>query len=282
MTYLITGATGTVGSRVVELLIQGGHRPRVFVRNPEKAGVRFGERVDIAVGDLADAPSLRAALDGVGALFLVNSGPELAVRDQAAAIAAKNAGVQRLVKLSSMDAQQQVGTGAWHAQGEAAIRAVGVPFTFVQAAGFMSNAREWAGAIKAEGVVRSPTGDGKIPFIHPDDIATVAAEALTDRQYIGASLPITGPQALSYAEMTAQLAVAIGKPLRFEAVSEKQEQREMLQAGVPAEIVAAHLSIYRAIREGRLARVTDNVERILHRKPRSFAEWAQENASAFH
>jgi (4-alkanoyl-5-oxo-2,5-dihydrofuran-3-yl)methyl phosphate reductase len=281
MTYLVTGATGTVGSRVVELLAQRGLRPRVFVRNAEKARAQLGDGVDISVGDLADAASLRAALDGVNALFLVNSGPELARRDQTTAIAAKSAGVQRLVKLSSMDAGQQVGTGAWHAQGEAAIRAVGIPFTFVQPAGFMSNAHEWAATIKTEGVVRSPTGDGKIPFIHPDDIAAVATEALTDPQYIEASVPITGPQALSYAEMTAQLAAAIGKTLRFESVSEEQEQREMLQAGAPPEIVAAHLSIYRAIREGRLATVTDNVERILNRKPRSFAQWAQENAGVF-
>jgi (4-alkanoyl-5-oxo-2,5-dihydrofuran-3-yl)methyl phosphate reductase len=281
MTYLITGATGTVGSRVVELLMQRGHRPRVFVRNPEKALARFGNRVDIAVGDFADTASLRAALEGVGALFLVSSGPELAARDQAAAIAAKIAGVTHLVKLSSMDAQQHVGTGAWHAQGEAAIRAVGIPFTFVQPAGFMSNALEWAKTIKAEGVVRSPTGDGKIPFVHPDDIAAVAVEALTVPQYIGASLPITGPQALSYAEMTAQLAAAIGKLLRFEAISEEREQQEMVQGGAPAAIVAAHLSIYRAIREGRLAAVTDTVERILHRKPRTFAQWAQENVGTF-
>jgi uncharacterized protein YbjT (DUF2867 family) len=82
-----------------------------FVRDMEKARARYGDRVDIAVGDLAHAKSLLAALDGVEALFLVNSGPELASRDAAAATVAKAAGVRNLVKLSSMDARQQVGRG---------------------------------------------------------------------------------------------------------------------------------------------------------------------------
>jgi len=281
MTYLITGATGTVGSRVVELLLERGERPRVFVRNAEKARERYGHSVDVAVGDLADQSSLRASLNGVDALFLVNSGPEIAMRDRAAAIAAKSTGVKHLVKLSSMDAQQSVGTGAWHARGEAAARATSIPFTFVQPTGFMSNALEWAHSIKAEGVVRAPTGDGKIPFIHPEDIAAVATQALTTSQYVGASLPITGPEALSYAEMTALIADAIGKPLTFEPVDDDRERRQMLEGGAPMEIVDAHISIYRAIREGRLAAVTDNVERTLGRKPLTFAQWARDNAVAF-
>jgi (4-alkanoyl-5-oxo-2,5-dihydrofuran-3-yl)methyl phosphate reductase len=281
MTYLITGATGTVGSRVVELLLERGQRPRIFVRNPEKARAHYGDRVDITVGDLTDTSSLSSALKGVDRLFLITSGPQIANLDQEAANAANSAGVKQLVKLSSMDAQQNIGTGAWHARGEVAIRASGIPFTFVQPTGFMSNALEWASSIKAEGVVRAPTGDGKIPFIHPDDIAAAATEVLSTRKYLGESLPITGPRALSYAEMTAQIATATGKPLRFEAVSDEYERQEMTKRGAPLAIIDAHISIYRSIREGRLAKVTDNVEGILLRKPLSFAQWAQENAAAF-
>src|SRR5271155_3334135 len=171
MNYLITGATGDIGSRVVKHLLALGARPRVFARDARKVRERFGDRVDVAVGDLADAGSLFAALAGVDALFLVNSGPELASRDELAAKAAKAAGVKHLVKLSSMDAQQQVGTGVWHARGESAIRASGIKFTFVQPTGFMANALFWAAPIKAGGVVRAATGGGKIYFFHTDDTA---------------------------------------------------------------------------------------------------------------
>jgi uncharacterized protein YbjT (DUF2867 family) len=281
MTYLITGATGEIGSRVVAALLSRGERPRIFVRDIEKARVRFGERVDIVGGDLADGASLRAALQGATALFLVNSGPEIPGRDENAAQAAKAAGVQHLVKLSSMDAQQQVGTGAWHARGESAIRASGIAFTFVQPTGFMSNALFWAPSVKAQGVVRSTTGDGRIPFIHSDDIAAVATAALTSRDYHRKALPISGPQALSYAEMGAKIGAAIGKSLKFEQISEEQVRARMTESGDSREIVDAHLAIYRAIREGRLATVTDNVERILGRKPITFDGWVQENIAVF-
>jgi uncharacterized protein YbjT (DUF2867 family) len=281
MTYLITGATGDIGSRVVERLLDRGDRPRVFVRDVEKARARYGDRVDLAAGDLADTESLLGALRGVDALFLVNSGPELASRDEAAAKAAKAAGVKHLVKLSSMDARRDVGTGAWHALGESAIRASGIAFTFVQPAGFMSNALGWATSIKAEGVVRAPTGDGRIAFIHPGDIAAVTTKVLTAGDYGGESLPITGPEALSYAEMTAKIGAAAGKPLRFQPISEQQERQRMIESGDAVEMAAAHVSIYRAIREGRLATVTANVDRVTGQRPLGFDRWVQENAAAF-
>jgi uncharacterized protein YbjT (DUF2867 family) len=277
MVYLITGATGNVGSLVVERLIARGDRPRIFVRDADNARARFGDRVDIFAGDLAVAKTLTPALAGTDAVLLVNSGPELAALDDLAAKTAKAAGTKRLVKLSSYDTRENVGTGVWHAAGEAAIRATGIPFVFVQPSGFMVNALWWADSIKSEGIVRSATGDGKIPFIHSDDMADVVVQALTAPQHLGQSLAITGPEPLSYASMTAKIGIAIGRTLRFEPVSEDEERRKMVSHGDSAEIVAAHLSIYRAIREGRLAAATDSVERVLGRKPITFDQWVQQN-----
>jgi uncharacterized protein YbjT (DUF2867 family) len=280
-TFLITGATGDIGSRVVELLLERGDRPRVFVRDAGKARARYGDRVDIVIGDLADEASLMPALEGVDALFLVNSGPDLAHRDEAAAKAAKARGVKHLVKLSSMDAQQGVGTGPWHAQGEAAIRASGITFTFVEPAGFMSNALGWAMTIKNEGVVRACTGDGRVAFVHLDDIAAVATKALTTREYEGESLPITGPESLSYAEMTAKISAVIGKPLTFQPVSEEHLRQRLMTSGEPSALIEAHISLWRAIHEGRLATVTDKVQRIIGRRPITFDQWARQNAEVF-
>jgi len=106
MNYLITGAAGGIGSLLTERLIQRGDRPRIFVRDAVKAQARYGNLVDISAGDLADVATLTAALAGIDALFLVNSGPHLVERDEAAAKAAKRAGVKRLVKLSSIDARE--------------------------------------------------------------------------------------------------------------------------------------------------------------------------------
>jgi uncharacterized protein YbjT (DUF2867 family) len=281
MSFLITGATGDVGSRVVARLLDRGHRPRVYVRDAEKARLRFGDRVDVFVGDLADSSTLASALKGVDVLFLVNSGPEIPTRDEGAASAAKAAGVKHLVKLSSLDVQQGLAIGAWHEKGETAIRASGVPFTFVQPTGFMSNLLAWSRSIKAEGVVRASTGEGRRAFIHSDDIAAVAVEALTTDKYRAQSLPITGPEALSFAEATAKIGAAIGRKLVFQPISDEEARQRYAATGAPEAETEAHVALWRAIREGRLSTVTDNVERILGRKPITLDQWAVENAAAF-
>jgi (4-alkanoyl-5-oxo-2,5-dihydrofuran-3-yl)methyl phosphate reductase len=279
--YLITGATGTVGSLVVDALLAQNAKVRILARNREKAHARFGAQVEVFTGDSADAGSLTAGLEGANALFLVNSGPDLAAHDEGAAKVAKESGVAHLVKLSSYDALEGVGTGKWHARGEAAIRASGLSFTFVQPSGFMSNALFWAGSIRAEGVVRACTGEGRIPFIHPRDIADVAAKALSSPAFRRESLPITGPDALTYAEMAAKIGAAFGKTVRFQPVPEGEVRQLMQKSGDSEAVIDAHLSIYRAIREQRLARVTDTVQRVLGRKPITFDEWIKENAAAF-
>jgi uncharacterized protein YbjT (DUF2867 family) len=281
MTYLVTGATGDVGSRVVEHLIERGQRPRVFVRDAEKARSRFGDRVDVFIGDLGAPASLKPALEGIDALFLVNTGPEIPARDEAAAKVARAAGVKHLVKLSSMDVAQGLAIGAWHERGEAAIRASGIPFTFVRPTGFMSNLLAWAAPIRAEGIVRASTGEGRRAFIHSEDIAAVAVRALTTRKYDGVSVSITGPESLSFAEVTAKIGAVIGRRLTFQPVSDEEARQRYAATGAPAAETEAHVSLWRAIREGRLATVTDTVERVLGREPIGLHQWAIENAAAF-
>jgi uncharacterized protein YbjT (DUF2867 family) len=280
-TYLVTGATGNIGSRVVERLLARDEQTRVFVRNGDKATSRYGDRVDVRVGDLADPTALARAVDGVDVVFLVTTGVDLAEKDKLAASVAKLAGVRLLVKLSTDDVEQGVGTGVWHREGEAAVRDSGIGFVFVRPSGFMDNFLNWADAIKTDGVVRCAAGDGTIPFIHSDDIADVAIAAMTNPQYEGLSVPITGPEALSFADMTAKVGAAIGRELRFQPVSDDDERRRQAAWGSPEPLIDARLSIFRAMREGRLATVTNNVASTLGREPISFDRWAQQNAAAF-
>jgi uncharacterized protein YbjT (DUF2867 family) len=282
MTILITGATGNVGSLVVGRLLARGHRPRVFVRDEGKARGRYRNQVDVAIGDLTDPASLEAALAGVDELFLISTGHDLSARDQAAARAARRQGVKKLVKLSSTDARHDVGSGVFHARGESAIRAAGINFVFVQPAGYMTNALGWAPSIKAEGVVRSCTGDGRIPLIDPGDIAEVVATVLLTDAYDRTELPITGPEALSFAQMTAKIAAAIGRPLAFQPVTEQEARERRIAAGEDAAWVDdVDLPIWRAIRLGLLAEVTDTVERVTGRPPTGFGQWARQHVDVF-
>jgi uncharacterized protein YbjT (DUF2867 family) len=281
MSYLITAATGNVGSRIVERLLRLGERPRVLVRDAHKASALWSDRVEVTVGDLGDAAAVAAAMRGVDRVFLANAGVELPARDHLAAVQARAAGVRHIVKLSTLDVQYGVGTGPWHAQGEAAIGDSGVGFTFVRPSGFMINALAWADPIRAYGRVQSSTGDGKIAFIHLDDIADVAVLALTRDLYVGRALSITGPVALSYAEMVAAIAAAIGRQIVFESISDAEERQRWSARGEPPVSIDYHLSIFSAIRGGRLAVVTGEVERLLGRAALSFDQWVRENAAAF-
>lgn len=282
MKVLVFGATGNIGSRVTARLIARGQRPSVFVRNRKKAKALFGDQVDIHVGDLEKPRlSLAAALAGIDGVFLVTDGPDLDVRDRAVAIVAKSAGVRHVVKLSTLDVHTGVGTGPWHARGELAVRESGVAFTFIQSAGFMCNALGWSHSIRERGVLRTSTGQGKIAFIHPDDIADVATAALITPDHDGQSVVITGPEALSYFEMATTIGGAIGKRVRFEEISDQEAHADVVRWAGKGLYADALVDIWRAVREGRLATVSDGVQQILGRKAISFDRWVEENEDAF-
>jgi uncharacterized protein YbjT (DUF2867 family) len=253
----------------------------VLVRDARKARRLFGDRVEIRVGDLAGSRTdLTDAFQGCGALFLINTGPDLGERDRACALAARDAGIQHLVKLSTLDVKTGVGTGPWHARGEAAIRDSGVPYTFIQTAAFMSNALSWADSIRDDGVLSSSTGEGKIAFIHPDDIAAVVVSVLTGRETRNESPVITGPEALSYRQMVTAIGEAIGKSVRYETLSDTDAMARALMWADHA-YAEALVDIWRSVREGRLATVGDCVQQLLGHPPRSFGDWIGENLSCF-
>jgi uncharacterized protein YbjT (DUF2867 family) len=276
MKHLVTGATGNIGSLVTRGLVERGVRPCILVRDRAKARAMFGDAVDTRDGDLgASRQSLAAAFAGMDTLFLLNSGPDLAARDRVAALAAKAAGVRHVVKLSTLDVLTGVGTGPWHAEGETAVQESGLDYTFIRCAGFMSNALYWAEAIKTEGVMRSSTGEGKIAFIHPNDIADVAVHAMTTPHLRRKAVVITGPKALSYAEMAGVIGAAIGRRIRYLPINDDEAS---FGSDAYAEAV---IDIWRAIRQGRVATVTDEVQRIIGRAPLSFEQWVAENVKAF-
>ncbi|MFJ6328650.1 MULTISPECIES: NAD(P)H-binding protein [unclassified Rhizobium] len=250
MKYLVTGATGNVGSLVTNRLLDAGETPHVLVRDARKARKLFGDRVEIRVCDLAGScTDLRGAFQGYDALFLINTGPDLGERDRVCALAARDADIQHLVKLSTLDVKTGVGTGPWRARGEAAIQDSGMPYTFIQTAAFMSNALSWADRIRNDRVLSSSTGEGKIAFIHPDDIAEVVVSVLSHGKALNDALVITGPEPLSYREMVTAIGEATGNAIHYETLSDADAMADVLMWADRA-YAEALVDIWRAIREG--------------------------------
>jgi uncharacterized protein YbjT (DUF2867 family) len=165
-------------------------------------------------------------------------------------------------------------------EAKAALQAC-IPFTFVQPTGFMSYLLAWAHSIRQEGIVRSSTGDGRRAFIHSDNIAAVSVEAMLSERYIGHTLPITGPKATTFGEATDAIGAAIGKVLRYQAISDEEAGERYSEISGSPEETQALVDLWKTIREDRLATVTDCVERVLGKKPIRLEKWAVEYAHAF-
>jgi uncharacterized protein YbjT (DUF2867 family) len=145
----------------------------------------------------------------------------------------------------------------------------------------MSNLLAWAHAIKTEQIVRSSTADGHRPFIHSEDIAEVSIEALVSDAYTGQAIALAGPDSLTFGEATAIIAETIGRPLSYLAISDEEARERYAKVSGSPEETEAHVALWKAIRQDRLAGVTHDVERILGRKPIALTQWASENAEYF-
>lgn len=276
---LVTGATGNVGRELTEQLLQSDQAMRILTRDPGKVPAWQG-RLEVAVGDLAKAETLDAAFKDVGCLFLVTASTE---QDENALRAAKKAGVQHLVKLSTFEAVDPLMTEhvKWHREREELIRASGLAWTFLRPTMFMSTALDWAKTIRQDGTFQFPGGAGKVPAVDPWDVAAVARVALTTAGHEGRAYALTGPKALSFSEMAQILSEVLGKPVHYADMPEQEAREMMRHAGLPDYVIDGLAQTFLAIRTHRLEYTTDDVQRVTGRPPRTFEVWCREHRAAF-
>lgn len=262
MTILVTGATGTVGRHIVEQLVERGEHVRALTRNPRAT---FPDGVEVAVGDLSVPRTLAPALEGVTGLHLItlgafHAGPELVELATAA-------GVRRVSVLSGWDESSV----------EKALRASSLGWTQIQCVEFMANALDWAPSIREEGVVRV-FGDAPGAVVHEADIAAVAVTALVDGGHEGRCYELTGPQSLTPFERVRQISAAIGREIRYEALTEAQFRLAM--QGWDADYIEFAVQL-RADPPEVGSIVQPTVAQVTGRPARTFTQWAAENAAAF-
>jgi uncharacterized protein YbjT (DUF2867 family) len=263
---LVLGGTGKTGRRVVERLRGRGI--------PTRSGSRSGE----PPFDWDDQGTWPAVLTGVGAVYMVYA-PDLAVPQAAPTIArfvqaAVTQGVRRLVLLSGRGEEEA-------ARCEELVQASGVTWTILRASWFAQNFSEaFIGAMVRAGEVALPVGAVAEPFVDAEDIADVAAAALSEDGHAGQVYELTGPRLLTFAEAVATIAEATGRPVRYAPIPIGAFVTTLAEQQVPDEVIGLLRYLFTSVLDGRNQFLTDGVRRALGREPRDFAAFARAAAAA--
>jgi uncharacterized protein YbjT (DUF2867 family) len=265
-TTLVIGGTGKTGRRVAERLQARGVPVRIASRSGEPPF------------DWEDRTTWAPALEGATSAY-VSFFPDLAVPGAPGAIAALSelavsTGTRRLVLLS--------GRGEEEAQrAERVLQASGAEWTIVRCSWFSQNFSEsfFLDPVLA-GEVALPAGNVPEPFVDAEDIADVAAAALTEDGHVGRLYELTGPRLLRFDEAIGEIARASGRPIRYMPISSEEFTAGLAEAGVPGDVVALLAYLFGEVLDGRNAQVTDGVRRALGREPRDFADYARRTAAS--
>jgi uncharacterized protein YbjT (DUF2867 family) len=266
-TILVLGGTGKTGRRVVGRLQAAGATARAAARHG--GDVRF---------DWDDPATWDAALDGAEAVYLVPPTARMAYVPQVTAFLdrAEAAGVGHVTHLSARGvdlAPPEVPPRAV----ELDLAARDLSHSTLRPGWFMQNFSEGY-FVPRGGTVAAPTGDGAEAFVHADDIADAAvATLLAPTDHAGAGYTLTGPEALTFAEVAGRIALAGGQPVAHDDLPRADWVARAVAAGMPkdyASLLAGLLDD--ALRAGQGAATTDGVERATGHAARSFADYAAE------
>lgn len=286
---LVTGASGQLGRRVIELLLEAG-TPNLIAasRDPAKLADLAARGVETRRADFDDPASLAVAFAGVDRLLLVSTdaldqpGRRIA-QHRAAIAAAEAAGVKHLVYTSAPGARPQDGGGVIddHFWTEQALAASTIPgWTILRHNLYAELLLMGAGQAVASGALYSATAGAGRAYVSREDCARIDAAAL--RQGEGRKiLDVSGPAAVTQDEVAALYSQLSGKPVTHHALSPDALRQGLLAAGLPPSLVAVLVDFDVAAAEGQHAIVTDAVERLTGKPPVSVAAFLEAHRAAF-
>ena len=280
---LVTGATGANGREILKALAAKQAPAKAMVRSADAAG-DLPPGIASVEGDFDDEASLARALAGVERAFLLTPSTEHAEAQQKRFVsAAVGADVRHIVKLSQFAASvdSPVRFLRYHAAVEAAIRASGVDWTFLRPNLFMQGLLQFAGMIRDRQMFAAPIGDARVSVVDVRDNAAVAAAALTEEGHAGRTYTLTGPEALSHAEMAERLSAATGRPIRFVDASDEELRRAMAGVGMPEWQIEGLVEDYAHYARGEASMIEHGVREATGKTPRDFDMFARDYAGKF-
>lgn len=282
---LITGATGRTGKHAALTLAERGIKVRALVRNIDKAAPLQAAGVELAVGDAADAASVRAALTGVDkiAVILPNGQQQLTLENQLTDLAVA-AGVNHIVKVSSMESAAHAVNPVHktHWDSEQHIRASGKAWTMVRPSFYLQNFLSNAATIKAQDKFFYPFGDkGGAVFTDARDVGYFIAHVLTTPGHENKSYDVTSHDRLSFHEAAAVISKELGRKIEY-VPQDPAAYKAMLGKFVtnPWHLNAV-CDIFAEIANGYLAHTTNTFKQVTGREPVGLAQFIREHAALF-
>jgi uncharacterized protein YbjT (DUF2867 family) len=280
---LVTGATGTVGRHVVSELLDRNADVRAGVRSIERARETLPDGAALVEFDFEKPETWGRAFEGVDALFLVRP-PEMGRVHRhitPSVDAATRVGVDHVVFLSVLGAEKNPLLP--HRRIEKHLRASDLSWTFLRASFFMQNFYVVHRAdVTERGELFVPAGDGETSFVDARDVAAVGAAALANpADHRNRSYDVTGPDALTYHEAAAVFSDALDREIEYAdpGLLEFVATTARRDGSLPFALVQG--VVYTTARLGLAGRVTDDVERVLGRPPRSLSEFLRDHADEF-
>jgi uncharacterized protein YbjT (DUF2867 family) len=280
---LITGATGNNGTEITKRLAGSEASVRAMVRKmPDATDAIPG--VEYVMADFDDSASIRRALEGVRRAFLTTNSTERVEAQQLNFVEqALAAGVRHIVYLSQLCAARSspVRFLRYHAVVEDAIGSSGMAFTHLRPNLYMQGLLGFRSSIATEGRFFASAGDAPVSIVDVRDIAAIAAAALTEERHEGRTYDITGPEALTHAEMASIFTTVLGRPVSYVDLPEAAMRDGLLRFGLPEWQADGLIEDYAHYRRGEASAVSTAVEDVTGQAPRSFREFAQDYRRAF-
>ena len=284
-TILVSGATGTIGSALIQELAERNVPFRALVRSRSRAqSLPKLPGMEVVIGDFDDAESLRHALEGMERAFLLTNSTERAETLQRTFVdAAQCTGVRQIVKLSqwAADPHSPVRFLRYHAAIEQHIRESGIAYTLLRPNLFMQGFLSFRDTIARQGRLFAPIGNARVSAVDIRDIAMVAATALTEDGHQGKIYGLTGPEALTHQDMAQKLADVLHRPIEFVDVPPQAMRDTLVAIGFPEWQADGVVEDYAHYARGEAAEVTTGVHDATGKQPRSFDLFVHDYALAF-
>ena len=281
---LVTGASGSNGTEIVKLLAARNVPVRAMVRDTGRADAIALPGVEVVRGDFDAPETLRAALVDVERAFLLTNSSEHAEKQQLAFVdVARQSGVAHVVKLSQIhaDANSPVRFLRYHAKVEADIQESGMAWTFLRPNLFMQGLLAFSATIKEKNAFYAAAGDAKISLVDVRDIAEAAVAALTESGHEGKTYDLTGPRAISHAEVASCFSDVLGRRITFVDVPPEAMREALLAMKMPIWQADGLFEDYAHYRRGEAEDVASGVQDATGKAPRTFERFARDYASAF-